>query len=103
MYIYIYIYQCSKLRVHPTPCVHTSYNMLIPLYKEEPMNKLPGARFWQPMHPECAQNKTLISNTDILYTYIYDDLLSTISDYIPKAKGRYFSSVSSLVLSPEMG
>ena len=26
------------------------------------MDKLPGARFWLPVHPACAQYKTLISN-----------------------------------------
>ena len=29
------------------------------------MEKLPGAQFLLPMHPECAQYKTLISNTVI--------------------------------------
>ena len=28
------------------------------------MNKLPGARFYEPVRPDGAQNKTLISNTD---------------------------------------
>ena len=32
------------------------------------MNPLPGAYFLKVMHPACAQNKTLISNT-AFYTY----------------------------------
>ena len=33
------------------------------------MDAQPGAWFLKAMHPACAQNKTLISNTDI-YIYI---------------------------------
>ena len=38
-------------------------SVLLLLYKEEHMDKLPGAPFWLPMHPVCAQYKTLISHT----------------------------------------
>ena len=30
------------------------------------MEKLPDARFWLPVHPACAQNKTFISNTECI-------------------------------------
>ena len=43
----------------------------MPLYKEEHMDKLPGAHFWLPMHPACAQCKTLISNTAYMYFHIF--------------------------------
>ena len=33
------------------------YNILIPLCKEARMDKLPGAQFWLPLHPPCAQYK----------------------------------------------
>ena len=45
-------------------CRMRAINSCLSLNEEEPMDKLPGARFWLPMHPECAQNKTLISNTE---------------------------------------
>ena len=58
---------CSKLRVHPAPCVHNladgctyfstcapgvcmSFSDIVtPLYKEEHMDKLPGAQFLVPI------------------------------------------------------
>ena len=49
-----------------TRSVHAFSIILIPLYKEERMNKIPGARFWLPLHPVCAQYKSLISNTDLV-------------------------------------
>ena len=36
------------------------------------MGKLPGARFWLPMHPVCAQHKSLISNTDMDKFDVYE-------------------------------
>ena len=46
----------------PGVCMN-SLIILIPLYREEHTDKLPGAQFWLHVHPACAQNKTLISNT----------------------------------------
>ena len=37
-------------------------NMVI-IYRNELMDVQPGAWFLKAMHPACAQNKTLISNT----------------------------------------
>ena len=61
------LFQCSKSRVHPAPCVHILaagwtdfstcapgvhmlYNILLPLYKEEHMDKMLGEQFWLPMY-----------------------------------------------------
>ena len=38
------------------------------------MDKMPGARFWLPLHPVCAQYKTLISD-------IYCDLFPLCAQY----------------------
>ena len=47
--------------------MHGLSDILLPLYKKEHMEKLPGAQFWLPMHLAYAQYKSLISNTDIPY------------------------------------
>ena len=44
-----------------TQYVHGFSNKSIPSFKGQHMDKMPGAPFWLPMHPECAQYKTLIS------------------------------------------
>ena len=47
IYIYIYIYiQCSKLRVHPAPCVH-GFNA--------------GCTILKAVHPACAPFSLIIS------------------------------------------
>ena len=43
--------------------VHGFPNFLIYLYRNEPIEIVPGAWFLIHMHPVCAQNKSLISNT----------------------------------------
>ena len=45
--------------------MHAFANILIPSYREDYMDKLPGAQFWLPMHPMCAQYKTLISAAEM--------------------------------------
>ena len=76
------LFQCLKLRMRPALCVHILAagctdsstcapgvymlsNILLPLYKEEHMDKLLGEQFWLPMYMAGAQCKTLILNTDI--------------------------------------
>ena len=78
-------YQCSKLRVHPSPGVHslaagcTHFDTCAPgectlfqsisihynLYRPVHTETLQGARICVPLHPVCAQNICLISNTGI--------------------------------------
>ena len=73
--------------VHPV-CAHFC-NILILLYKEEPMDKLPGAWFGLPMHPECAQNETLISNTASMWgKENHISLLDTFPIELQKEKGK---------------
>ena len=54
----------------PAPGVHTlaagcidfPYEISVTFIYEH-MDKMPGALVWLPLHPVCAQYKTLISNT----------------------------------------
>ena len=47
-----------------TRLVHNFPNFLIYLYRNEPIEIVPGAWILLHMHTVCAQNISLISNTD---------------------------------------
>ena len=66
-----------------TRWVHAFSKILIPLYKGEHTHKLPGARFWLPMHPACAQKKTLISNTAYCMEITVESRLYAALNYKP--------------------
>ena len=61
--------------------MHGLSDILLPLYKEEHMDKLPGAQFWLHMHPACAQYISLISNTALCLRLELS--LDKILEYIP--------------------
>ena len=57
---------CAHFGCQVCACI---FNILIPLYKEEHTDKMPGVWFLLSVHPACAQYKTVILNTAMTYMY----------------------------------
>ena len=75
--------------------MHGFSNVVIPLYKEEQMDKLPGAQCWLPMHVPSAQYKTLISNTDVqLVTHV---LLTCKNEYLTRNRTMFENKICKYV------
>ena len=77
--------QCSKLTVHTAPCAHISvdgrtffravrpvrarfFNEILWLYTRGVHGQAAGCTFYEPVRPDGAQNKTLISNTGNMFS-----------------------------------
>ena len=71
--------QCSKLRVRTAPGAHISVDgrtffcTVRPVCARGVHGQAAGCTFYEPVRPDGAQNKTLISNTDLLMVISFQE------------------------------